>query len=274
MTASFHKKRHGAGLVASLALAVAAGLAAAPSGALAAPIYIYRGIVLPPGDAAADMGVGIGRAPLGPPSDRSVTGVGMNLALSAGLSSSLEIGLRTGLRFEGEGRFMRADEYGRTWDTETYGTGGDTVANPELHLRWGVIRGAAAQLGLEFRLYLPIERGTHLGFMFGVPLMFRVGNVRVDTGIYVPMLFSPQRSAISIPLDIWFQAGRAWLGPLLGVRTAQSGGSFNQYPLGFGLGYAASHSVDLRTWFLFPDIGAEAAARTFGFGFAVQVRFE
>ena len=110
--------------------------------------------------------------------------------------------------------------------------------------------------------------------MLAVPLMFRIGSVRVDTGLYVPFLFSPQRSIISIPVDVWIGAGRVWFGPTLGLRTGENGGGFDHYPLGFGLGYAASAGVDLRTWLLFPDIGADAGARRWGVGLAVQIHFQ
>ena len=52
------------------------------------------------------------------------------------------------------------------------------------------------------------------------------------------------------------------------------GGSHTEYPLGFGLGTMLSRSIDLRTWFLFPDMNQDAAARTWGAGVALadQVR--
>jgi hypothetical protein len=34
------------------------------------------------------------------------------------------------------------------------------------------------------------------------------------------------------------------------------------------------HGIDLRAWFLFPQINGNAAARTFGTGLALQIRFE
>ena len=265
-------RRIGIGAAALLvAGAVVMALAPRPAGAAA---FIHRSIVLPYGDASADMGLGIGRAPVSPGSDSSVTGLGLNLGLAGGLGYGWELGVRTGIRFEGEGRSMRADQYGRTWDTETYGTGTGPVANPELHLRWLAVHGTGAQLGLEFRAYLPIESGTRFGFMLALPLMFRIGAVRVDTGLYVPFLFDPQRSIISIPIDVWIGAGRVWFGPTMGLRTGESGGGFDHYPFGFGLGYAASSAVDLRTWLLFPDIGADAAARRWGIGLAVQIHFQ
>jgi hypothetical protein len=81
--------------------------------ARSAPAFVHRSIVLPQGDVALDPGLGIGRAPAGP--NASITGLGMNLELRGGISSGLEIGFRTGLRFESEGRITRADNYGRTW---------------------------------------------------------------------------------------------------------------------------------------------------------------
>ena len=34
-----------------------------------------------------------------------------------------------------------------------------------------------------------------------------------------------------------------------------------------------THLVDLRTWILFPDISMNEAARTFGAGIALELRF-
>ena len=113
--------------------------------------------------------------------------------------------------------------------------------------------------------------------MFAVPLRLRLGAVRIDTGVYVPLLFyDPTRDIISFPVHIWLQASRTlWLGPLLGVQFVNDGhASHTAYPLGFGLGTALANAIDLRTWFLFPDISRDEAARTFGAGLALQIRFE
>jgi hypothetical protein len=253
-----------------------AGLTLVPARAGAAPAWIYRSIVLPRGDVALDLGLGLGRAPIGA-TDRSYTGTGMNLEVAGGITSELELGLRTGVRFDTDGQITRADGYGRPFDTETYGTGGDRMANPELHLRWAVARGSVAQVGLEARAYLPFESGTRFGVMLGVPLTLRLGSVRFDTGVYVPIIFTdPTTTAVSIPLHIWIQASSTlWLGPILGVRIVNDHpGSHDDYPLGFGLGSALSHAIDLRAWFLFPRINGDRAARTFGAGVGLQIRFE
>jgi hypothetical protein len=262
-----HMRWMGAAAVA-LTLSAWAGLARAD-----AP-WVYRSIVLPRGEVAVDLGFGLGHQPDGQPDNGSITGFGLNLELSGGITHELEIGVRTGFRLDNAGQTTQADNYGRPFETETYGVNKDTVANPEIHLRWAVARGSAAELGLEWRAYLPIESGSSFGMMFAMPIALRAGSLRLDTGLYVPIIFSdPTQTVVSFPLHLWIQATRTlWLGPLFGVRV-YSGGRGDQYPLGFGLGTALTHLVDLRTWILFPDISQNEAARTFGAGIALQLRF-
>jgi hypothetical protein len=250
-------------------------VALAPSRAAAAPEWIFRGITLPRGDVALDLGFGYGHAPLGP--NTSIDGFGMNLELSAGVSHDLELGFRTGFRFDDGAEVTQADAYGRTFETETYGSPRtDRVADPELRMRWAVARGANVQLGLEARAYLPIEARSRFGVMFDLPLALRAGAVRIDTGLYVPILFyDPTQTVVSIPFHLWIQASPTfWLGPLLGVRI-ENPGNHTAVPFGFGLGSALSRQADLRFWFLFPDLNLpSAAAREFGAGVGLQIRFE
>jgi|HubBroStandDraft_6_1064221.scaffolds.fasta_scaffold137250_2 hypothetical protein len=238
--------------------------------------WVYRSIVLPRGAVALDLGFGLGHEPDGPPDNGSITGFGLNLALSGSITHELEIGVRTGFRLDDNGQATQADGYGRPFETETYGTDHDRVANPEVHLRWAVARGAAAELGLELRAYLPIENGSSFGLMFGLPIVLRAGAIRIDTGLYVPVIFSnPTQTVVSVPVHLWIQATRTlWLGPLFGVRVVSGNGSHDEYPLGFGIGSALTRTLDLRTWILFPDISQNEAARTFGAGVALQIRFE
>ena len=247
-------------------------VAAARPAAAAAP-WIYRGITLPAREVALDVGMGMGHAPT---ATGSITGFGLNLELAGGLSHNFELGLRTGFRLDDGGQITRADNYGRPFDTETYCVNNDRMANPELHLRWALARGAAADLGIELRFYLPIENGSRFGFMVGLPIRLRAGSIRLDTGLYVPIIFTEPNTTtiVSVPLHLWIQAtSRLWVGPLFGLRVINNGGRGTEYPLGFGLGTMLTGSVDLRTWFLFPDIDREAAARTWGAGLALQVRF-
>ena len=258
-----------------LAVQAAAALALTLVGARAsaAPEWIYRGITLPRGVVALDLGLGYGHEPAD--ATRSIGGFGMNLEIAGGVTHDLELGLRTGVGLDDDGQATRADVYGRTFDTETYDVGGDRMANPELRMRWAVARGANVQLGLEARAYLPFAANTHFGVMFGVPLALRVGTVRIDTGLYVPIIFDePTTTIVSIPVHVWIQVSPTlWLGPVLGVRFDSSGGQ-DAYPFGFGLGSALSRQIDFRAWFLFPDLNRDAAARTFGAGVGLQIRFE
>jgi hypothetical protein len=257
-------------VLAWLSLAVVA----APTVQAAAP-WVYRSIVLPRRDVALDFGLGMAHQPVG---TSSITGFGLNLELAAGIAPNFEIGVRTGFRLDNEGQISQADNYGRPFETETYGVNFDRVANPEIHLRWALARGASAELGIDLRFYLPIEDNSRFGFMFGLPIRLRTGVIRIDTGLYVPVIFTEPdtTTVVSVPVDLWIQAASTlWLGPLFGLRVVnQGGGSHTQYPLGFGLGTAVSYNVDLRTWFLFPDMNRDAAARSWGAGIALQVRFE
>jgi hypothetical protein len=240
------------------------------SRASAAAPWIYRGLTLPSHDVALDFGLGYGHDP-GPGPD----GLGMNLELRAGVAHNFELGFRIGFRLDDGGQATQADAYGRPFETETWGTLHDRVSNPELKFRWSVARSYAAELGLELRAYLPIETNSRFGFMFGLPIALRAGIVRFDTGIYVPILFyDPTATTVSVPLHIWIQAAyNLWLGPLLGLRFENPSGH-TAYPLGFGLGLQASRAVDLRFWFIFPDMNQDQAARQYGLGGAIEVRFE
>jgi hypothetical protein len=234
--------------------------------------WVWRGLVTPRGQVALDIGGGLGHIP----DPNGGSGFGLNLELKAGVGPGLELGIRTGIRADDIGRRTAADEYARAFDTKTYGTNGDTVANPELHLKWAVARGPAAELGLELAAYLPIEGNSRFGMMFALPLSLHASSLRVDTGLYVPIIFyDPTLTIVSIPIDLWIQATRTfWLGPVFGLRFIRQGNARDeQFPFGFGIGNAIAPNADLRAWFLFRDISRNEAARTFGAGLAFELRF-
>jgi hypothetical protein len=217
--------------------AVAASFVSTSSASAASP-WIYRPLTLPRNDVAVGFGLGYGHQNATPD---DIDGFGLNLELRAGVAHNFELGFRMGFRLDYGGRETKADGYARPYDTETYGTEKDTVSNPELRFRWSVARGYAAELGLELRAYMPIENNSRFGFMFGLPIALRAGPVRFDTGIYVPVIFYPTtQTVVSIPLHVWIQAAHTfWLGPILGSNMNQ-----------------------------------DAAARTYGLGIALEVRFE
>ena len=237
----------------------------------AASEWLYRDLVLPRHDVALDFGFGVGHEP-----NPDTTGLGLNLELAFGLGRDFELWLRTGFRLDNAGQVTEADRWARPFDNETYGTFHDRIADPELGLRWSVARASAAELGLELRFYLPIEDQSRFGFLVGLPVRLRTGILRVDTGLYVPIIFvSPTETVVSIPLHLWIQVTRTfWLGPLLGIQIFSQGGSHTGYPVGFGLGSMLTRSIDLRFWFMFPDMNQDAAARHWGTGLALEIRVE
>jgi len=226
---------------------------------------------------AGDVGLGVGHVGIRNRfAAADATGVGMNLEGALGVTERLELGFRTGLRFGNDGRWTSADSYGRTLWTETYGTGADTVANPELRIRWVAYSGSVAEIGLDGRMFLPVEAGTRFGMMFGVPLAFHVSDIlRIDTGAYIPVVFyDPAFNGLSIPGYFWFQPSeKLWLGPMAQMRFIDPGpGDHDAHLLlGFGLGYQVANAVDLKTMILFPFV-EDDAIRRFGAGFGVQFR--
>jgi hypothetical protein len=261
-------------LVPALALALVLAFARTAS---AAPRWVDRSITLPRLVFAGDAGLGIAHLRF---LRRDFTGAGLNLEAALGITDSVELGLRTGLRFGDDGKLLGADEYGRTLFTETYGTGrGEAFANPEFRVRWAAYSGRVAEVGLDFRFFLPVEQNTDAGVMFGVPLAFHLADfVRIDTGIYIPVVFTgPASTVISVPAYFWFQASNhVWLGPMIGLRHVDPGGpppSRDEFLVGFGLGYQVASAVDLKWWLLAPRInGGNNDPRPYGGGMGVQFR--
>jgi hypothetical protein len=239
----------------------------ASTGALAAEPWVDRAITLPRHDWAFNFGVGVAHVP-------GTMAPGFNIEGAYAVTRALELGLRTGVRVNPEARASAADVYGRPFDTETYGTGTDPIANPEFHIRGRIIDAPVFELGLEGRVMTPFSQG--LGLMFGVPMAIHFGrDARLDTGVYVPVLFyDPTRSLVSIPVHLWLQAtNRFWLGPMSGVRMQASPGSGTDVPLGFGFGYSVTQAFDFKAQFLFRDV-AHGTADTWGFGAGIEVRVE
>jgi hypothetical protein len=78
---------------------------------------------------------------------------------------------------------------------------------------------------------------------------------------------------VSIPAHLWFQLNAPLaLGVLSGLRISNPGGDTG-VPLGIALNDALSRNGDLRFWFLWPDISADAGAKYFGVGVGLEVRF-
>jgi hypothetical protein len=260
-----------AALLVPLAVSLAAGDAAA------APPWVDRPDTNPAGVFSFDVGLGISHHP-----DPDLSGVGINFDMAIGIIDRLEIGVRTGLRPGDLGeRAAHGDEYARLFDRQTFATGADVFANPEVRVRGALVRQRVVELALEGRVVLPLEGQTSAGFLFGMPLAFHLGDrVRLDSGVYVPIIFSnnpDEYFAVSVPFDVWIQITRQlWLGPMTGVKFQQFGDrptrTETDISLGFGLGYQITSAVDFKTMLLFPELNHDS--RVFGIGAGVEIRIE
>lgn len=245
--------------------------------AWAAAPWVDRHLTLPRHDWAFDFGLGVGHTV----DDR--TQVGVNYEMAVGITSRVELGVRSGVRFgDGNDRAANADDYGRLFDRQTLplqAAGAEPLANPEVLVRGALVRERVVELALEGRVVLPFANESSAGLLFGVPLSFHLGDVvRLDTGAYVPIVFVRHDTtvALRVPVDVWIQASsRFWLGPMTGVALDRLGenGSSTDISLGFGLGYEITHAVDFKAMFLFPTLNNDSG-RDFGFGAGIEVRIE
>ena len=259
-----------------LAVLSASAVTFTASVVVGAPPWVDRHLTLPDANWAFDVGLGAGHLPRDPLAD--INGVGLNAEMAVGVTDRVELGVRTGIRFgDPLGRAIRADQYGRLFDRQTFGTGAGVLANPELRVRGAPVRGRVVELALEGRIVLPFEDGTDAALLFGLPLAFHLGDrVRLDTGAYVPVVFArPAYLDIRLPLDVWIQVSRqVWLGPMTGVVLERPGdtGSHTVASLGFGFGYEITHYLDFKAMVLFPAVSDEP--RLFGGGAGIQIRIE
>jgi hypothetical protein len=245
------------------------GLSTVAGNAEAAPPWVDRGITLPQGIWTFDLGLGVARRA------ENVTGSGVNFDLAVGLSQDLALGFRTGARFGDRYRWVQADERGRLYDTQTYGTGVDSLANPELTLRYRFVDAEIPEVGVESRLILPVESGTRLGVLVGLPVALHFGSLRLDSGVFLPVLFyDPVFTSLSVPVKLWIQpTSKVFLGPIADLRW-QNQNDRTSFLLGFGFGYSFARAADFKVQTLFPSITETAGARDVSFGVGVQLRIE
>jgi hypothetical protein len=267
----------------TLRSSIAGALAACATLALASPAWadgpwVSRSLVLPAREWAFDLGLGVAHQAYFGSLRPSDTAPGFNFEAAYGATNRLELGIRTGARFGDTARGifpMRPDEYGRLFDTDTYNTGGRTLTNPELRLRYALLDGAF-ELGAEGRVYLPFSAGTSFGFLVGMPMLIHIGRAaRLDTGVLVPVVFdNPTSTVVSFPARLWFQATeQLWVGPMSGVKIWNVGNrSETDVLLGVGLGYQVARDVDIKTEFLFPRINQDRGGDFWGLGGGVQLR--
>lgn len=236
------------------------------AGPAQAQSWTARRLVLPRGGTSLDLGFALDVLPRGDAPHRPI-GTGLNLEVAHGIANDLELGLRFGFRFDHEGRWAKTDHRARLYDNETYEDAGTVLADPELRLRWGLVRGSVLELGFEGRVVFPFA--GHFVAMPAVPLRLHLGAVRIDSGVYIPIIFANETTTVvSIPLQLWIQASSSlWLGPIFGLRAHEH---HRAYPVGFGIGTYVSQRADLRFQFLIPDV--ESRPATISFGLALGFR--
>ena len=251
-------------IIAAGAIALGCALVAHPAGATSPA---SRSLNLGAGTFELGLGAGIGHRD--PP---DYNGFGLNFELGYGITPTLELRVRSGLRFGVAGRVTDADRYGRPVETETYNLGDDSLANPEVGLRFNLVRGGTAEIALDGKLYLPISGSV--GVMVGLPVALHLGpRLRLDTGLFIPIIFSsPTYNEISLPLHLWIKLqGGSFVGPLTGVVFPSSRGK--RVPLGIGFGTALSYDADVRFWLLSEDVSHEGSSKNFGVGIGLYVTF-
>jgi hypothetical protein len=286
------------------AFCVAAGLLGSAGDAHADP-FVERRQVLRMFNARFEAGGGLGQyqSPLQP--DVRGGGTGASLSGAVGLPLLGELGARFGFRGGGDGRLARADYFARPFDTETYGTRFDATANPEISLRSHLVDLRVLELVFETRYYIPIEEGARFGFMPAIPVSIHLSRVRIDSGVYVPLVFrDPFGAAWSVPAHVWVQVNDDfYVGVLSGVRHRFAGPVYPELspvnartatpvpppgassllpedyeqvdiPFGFGAGYSLTSFLDVKAQLLSTRVNGDKLGRNLGFGLGVELRLE
>jgi hypothetical protein len=264
-------------LVATFAGAIALTVSGSAN---AAPEWVDRGLTMRQFGVAIDAGLGIAHSAAG-----GYSGGGVNLDGAFGILDNLEVGLRFGLRLgDADAKTLQADQYGRLFDLETYGTGVSLFANPELRITGRVLDLSVVEVGVEGRTYLPLEEGTRFSFLLGAPVRLHFARfLRIDTGLYVPVVFfaaeqgASNAISVNIPAEFWFQITRDFFaGPLTQIRLNNSDAALTTdhgagLLLGVGLGYQISRFADFKASFLFPRlIGATGPDIAAGVGIGLH----
>jgi hypothetical protein len=244
--------------------------------------WVERPLSLPTGHAQIQAGFGFGQYAT---VDGQHVGSGLNLEAALGLPFFGEVSLRSGLRFGDSGKLAGADYYGRLFDHETANLGGDAWANPEIRLRGTLADLKVFAIGLESRFVVPAASGSDFSIAPGLPMMIRIPEVlRIDTGIFLPIAFTSQTDyTVSIPVQLWIQAGEFFFGPMTGIRISRissttvgpDGGTSSasitrtDIPAGVGFGYTPTSMIDFKAQLYMLRINDSDWSKTVGAGFGM-----
>jgi hypothetical protein len=142
-------------------------------------------------------------------------GTGINADAALGVGHGLELGARLGARLDDYGRGLRADEVARGFETETFGTGVNRFANPELRLRWRAARRRWLEAGLDERLVLPTGPDPNVSEVFGAWISAHApGVARADVGVDGALTWQRFDTgtrvipALGVPIRLWLNVTR------------------------------------------------------------------
>ena len=249
--------------------------------ASAAPEWVDRPIVLPKLNLELDASLAIGHYDNGQPG-QSGTGPGLDFEAYIGIMHHLQLGFRQGVRLTDDAKVDGADNYGRMYDLQSFGQGGDTFANPEASVRYQFIDTEYFEMGVDGRLVLPFNTGTRFAFIAGVPLAVHLPHLlRLDTGGWIGFgFYDPTLVYFHIPADLWIQLSQFHLGPVTALnvynqRVNNVTHAQTDLMLGFGFGYQPASWIDLK--FLpidWPAINQPNGASNFGFSAGVAFHLD
>jgi hypothetical protein len=175
-------------------------------------------------------------------------GSGLSLEEAVGLGHGLEIGARFGLRTDEAARGLRADGVARGFDTQTFGTGQSTVANPELRLRLRALRWSWGEAGFEDRIVLPIKPDPAVTEVLSAWIsIHRWHRVRVDAAMTGWATWQSLAGhgvldpGFAVPVSVWANVSpRLFAGIITSTQylggTPYSRGAA-KLTLGLGIGY-------------------------------------
>jgi hypothetical protein len=280
------------GMRGRLGLASAAALFTLEATPAAADVpFVDRPVTLSPLHVSADVGVGFGQWDDIEPDPNNLMGTvdlgnkvgfGSSLEAAVGLPFVGEFGARVGYRFDSIGANAQADHFARLFDPVVNEPGNDAFTNPELFLRGTLFALPMVELAVETRAIIPTASGTDFSFTVGLPVRIHIPSfARIDTGIYLPIAFSPDPVtgspdsvfAIQIPAQLFFQFGDSFVGPLTGLLFTQNGGDPNpQIVAGVGGGHTFGALFDLKAQLYTSQINDVTWTKHIGGGLGVGLR--
>jgi hypothetical protein len=234
--------------------------------------------------ARAEVGYGIGRLGYAGPADTTLSlfGSGLNAEAALGLGAGFEVGVRFGLRLDDGGRGLRADELPRAYEAPTFGTGLGTLANPELRLRWRIMRWRWLEVGLEERFVTPIGADPDVTEIIGIWMAAHApGRARADVGFDGVLSWQKLATgyvlmpAFGIPVRLWFNLTRGLFAGVVGTARAFAATTYTtsstQITTGLVGGYRFGPCDAVGGVYLV-DIVGDGAGRS-GLGLSASCRF-